>query len=276
MKNSIACLSLFALMPSADAEPVSTSRTWTESYPVATGAPGLTIRNIWGNVRVRSGPPGTISLTVDEKRSAPTAALFERSLATLKLDVEVDADSVSVHVGDRDRGFRRHDACPGCRVDYQFDVSVPPGTRLNVGTVTDGSIDVAGIVGTVSASNVNGPVSVSDLSDCQNLESVNGGVDVEFSTAPGQDCRIETVNGDIVLSMPDGSGLNVALDLFNGQVFTEFEADSYPVPAQIERSTDNGRHRYSIQQSAGLRLEGGGPTFSIASLNGDIRFQKNR
>ena len=160
-------------------------------------------------------------------------------------------------------------------MDYQFEVTVPPGTQLDVSTVNDGRIDVSGISGMVSASNVNGPISVSEIGNCNDLDSVNGAVDVSFSTAPGQDCSIGTINGDIAISMPDGSGLDVALDLFNGRMTTEFEVDSYALPAQVEQSNDNGRLRYKIQQSAGLRIENGGPTFSISSLNGDIRFQKN-
>ena len=75
--------------------------------------------------------------------------------------------------------------------------------------------------------------------------------------------------------MPPGSGLDVALDIFNGKIVTEFATDAYPVPAQIEYEQSEGKRRYIIQQSAGLRLEGGGPTFSISSMNGDVRIQKN-
>ena len=276
MRMSVAYLGLFWLVLPAAAEPVAESRTWTERHAVNTETPKLTIRNIWGNVRIRPGSPGAISITIDEKRSAPSRALFARSLETLKLDVDAGADGVSIWVGEPDRRWRRHDPCEGCRVDYQFDVSVPPGTQLDVGTVTDGRVDVAGIVGSVSARNVNGPIVLSDLRDCRELESVNGAVEVSFAMAPGQDCSIQTVNGDVTLAMPGGSGLDVALDVFNGSIFTEFSADSYALPAQVDRSVDAGRQRYTVKQSAGLRLEGGGPRIAISSLNGDIRFQKNQ
>ena len=275
MKIHIVCLSLLAPMSTADAAPVSETRTSTESYPVATSAPHLTIKNIWGNVRVRPGPAGTISVVIDEKRSAPSQELFELSLDVLKLNVETDVDGVSIYVGENNKNWQRRDSCLGCRVDYQFEVTVPPGTQLDVGTVNDGRIDVAGISGMVRASNVNGPISVSEIVDCSDLESVNGAVDVSFSVAPGQNCNIETINGDIAISLPDGSGIDVALDLFNGRMTTEFEVDSYALPAQVEQSTDNGHYRYRILQSAGLRLDGGGPTFSISSLNGDIQIRKN-
>ena len=128
----------------------------------------------------------------------------------------------------------------------------------------------------ISASNVNGPINVSEVRDCEMLESVNGKVDVSFTLAPGQDCNIETVNGDITLAIPSGSGLDVALDLFNGRMVSEFSVDPLAMPATVEHISDGDGHRYKIQQSAGLRLEGGGPKFSISSLNGDIRIQKTQ
>ena len=152
---------------------------------------------------------------------------------------------------------------------------MPKGTLLDVGTVLDGEIDVDGIYGPVSASNVNGPIYVAGMRDCEQLESVNGKINLGFAAAPGQNCSIETINGDVTLNMPAGSGLDVALDIFNGRVITEFATDTYAVPAQVEYLQSEGTHRYRIQQSAGLRLEGGGPTFSISSLNGDVRIQKN-
>jgi len=278
MKNLIVGTSIFALIAAAAAaaEPVTESRVWAETYPVTTATPRLTISNIWGNVRVRPGASGQISVTIDERRSAPDKTRFERSLETLKLDIEADTNGVSFQVGKRSGTWEDRDTCMGCRVDYQFEVLVPTGTHIDVGTVTDGRIDVAGIAGNISASNVNGPIAVSELRDCEALESVNGAVDVSFMLAPGQDCNIETINGDITINMPDGTGLDVALDMFNGRMVSEFQAESLALPARVERTSAEGHHRYRIQQYAGIRLEGGGPTFSISSLNGDIRIQKSQ
>lgn len=263
-------------LAAASAAPVTDTRVWTETYPVTTGTPRLTIDNIWGNVRVRPGASGQFSVTIDEARSAPDQASFDRSLDVLSLDIEADSNGVSFQVGGKSATREHRRDCGNCRVDYQFDVQVPTGTLLDLGTVTDGRIDVAGVAGTISASNVNGPIAVNDILNCGTLESVNGAVEVSFTLAPGQDCNIETVNGDITIDMPAGTGLDVALELFHGRLLSDFALDSYPLPARVEHTRDNGRHRYSIQQSAGIRLEGGGPTFSISSLNGDIRFQESR
>ena len=260
----------------AAAQSVTESRVWSESFAVSGPEPKLKISNIWGTVRVRPGPDGIITITVDETRSAPDQERFDRSLELLDVDIQSGPDEVSIVVGEPVRGWQRGDSCRGCRADFQFDVTVPAGTKLDLGTVMDGAIDVSGVAGTVSASNVNGPIRAHELSNCENLESVNGELDVSFGKSPASDCDIETINGDITLQLPGGSGLDVSLDQFNGRMESEFAVSPLALPATIEQSSENGGTRYRIQQSAGLRLENGGPMFSISSLNGDVRIRKTQ
>lgn len=254
---------------------VTESRVWTEVYAVSTPAPRLSIDNIWGNVHVRPGADGEIAITVDERRSAPDQAMLDRSKVLLKLDTYADTSGVSMMVGERDRRTRFWEHCDDCRVDYQFDVVVPKGTLVDVGTVMDGKVDVSGIDGLVSASNVNGPITVTDLHNCDAVESVNGRVDLRFKSAPRQNCSIETINGDVTLRMPAGSGLDVSLDIFNGTVVSEFETETFALPAEVHYEESQGIQRYRLHQTAGFRLAGGGPTFSISSMNGDVRIQQN-
>jgi DUF4097 and DUF4098 domain-containing protein YvlB len=159
-------------------------------------------------------------------------------------------------------------------VDYQFEVRVPPNTRVYASTVNDGEVEVSDIEGQVSADNVNGAVTIRNARSCESVESVNGDVSLSFVSAPASDCRIETINGDIRLQVPGGSGLDVAMDLGNGRMTSELPVDPLAIPARVEHRESGGSHRYTIEQAAGLRLAGGGPVFSVSSLNGDLRIQK--
>jgi hypothetical protein len=44
----------------------------------------------------------------------------------------------------------------------------------------------------------------------------------------------------------------------------------------VEHRETGGRHHYRIEQAAGVRLAGGGPVFSVSSMNGDLRIQKTQ
>jgi hypothetical protein len=272
-----ALLALLAVTNGASAA-VTDQNTWSQSFPVTSAVPRLLIDNIWGNVRVRIGKAREIAVTVDEKRSAPSQELFELSKQTIFLDVQADGEGVAMVVGKSEDTMARPrvNRCRGCRVDYQFEVTVPPGTQIDVSTVTDGSIDVVGGGGPVSASNVNGPVAVKDLQDCAEIESINGAVEVSFARAPSRDCTIKTINGDITLSVPGGTGLDAALSVMQGDVLSEFDLEPLPLPAKIEQSREDGRFVYRIEQAAGIRLGNGGPTFSIESLNGDLRIRRSK
>jgi hypothetical protein len=254
---------------------VTDQKTWTDRYPVTAATPQLLIDNIWGNVRVRKGAAREIAVTISEKRSAPTQELFDLSKETIYLDVQADAGGVSMIVAKPDRQFERRDRCRNCRVEYQFEVTVPQGTQVDVSTVTDGGIDVAETGGAVSASNVNGPVAARDLQDCAQIESVNGAVDVSFARAPSQDCSIKTINGDITLSVPGGANLDAALSMMQGKVVSEFDLEPLALPAKVEQRNEDGHFIYRVAQAAGIRLGKGGPTFNIESLNGDLRIRKS-
>lgn len=254
-------------------ERVEQSKTWTETFAVTTNSPTLTIENIWGDVNVRAGKAGEIVVTISERRSAPDQKRFDRSLETLKLNTESDDNHVAFYVGDRDNWHGR-DRCRNCRVDYRFDVVVPSDTQLDLSTVNDGRVDVAGVAGNVSAANVNGPVTVSGIRECSEVNSVNGEVSVDFATPPVENCSIETINGDITLALPERSGFDVTMDLFNGRMLTQLPVDSLALPATVEHIESNGRHQYRIAQQAGVRIGAGGPMFTISSMNGDIRIQK--
>ena len=165
---------------------------------------------------------------------------------------------------------RRIDRCRDCRVDYQFEVIVPPGTQIDVSTVTDGGIDVAGAGGAVRASNVNGPVAAKDLQDCAQIESVNGAVEVSFARSPSHDCSIKTINGDITLTVPGGAGLDAALSMMQGNVVSEFDLEPLALPAKVEQS-QGGRalrlsHRAGGRRSASAtaaRLSASNPSTAI-------------
>jgi len=278
MKTTTGFLIALALLfaATATAAPVEEQKTWKDTYLVDTASPYLRVDNIWGGVKVRTGDSGQISVTAIELRSAPDKERFDRSFESIRLDIKADVSGVSFLVGDREERWHRMDDCKGCRLDIQFEVLVPPGTIVDVGTVMDGRIDIEGVSGIVSASNVNGPVKVDGITECDSIESVNGKVDIGFTSSPVNDCTIETINGDITLDVPQGTGLDITLDLFNGDVSSQLMAGPLELPATIEHTVENGHDQYRIQKLSGFRVGAGGPTYSISSMNGDVRIQKHQ
>jgi hypothetical protein len=278
MKTTTKLLIALGLLSAATASaaPVEEQKAWKDAYSVDTATPHLRIDNIWGGVKVRTGRSDQISVSAVERRIAPDRERFDRSFETIRLDIKADSNGVSFLVGDPEQRWHRMDECKGCRLDIQFEVLVPPGTTVDVGTVMDGRIEIQGVSGVVSASNVNGPVKVDGIAECDSIESVNGKVDVGFTSSPLNDCSIETINGDITLDVPEGTGMDITLELFNGSVSSQLMAGPLDLPATIEHTMENGHAQYRIQKLSGMRVGAGGPTYSISSMNGDVRIQKHQ
>ncbi len=256
---------------------VEQSDQWEQRFPVATATPTLVISNIWGDVRVSVGPVDEIWVKVSEHRRAPTQALFDRSLDVLPLTLSADDQGVSLIVG-KPHQRRQHDPCRGCQLDVQFDVTIPAGSQIDVSTVNDGKVDVDGVTGLVSARNVNGPVRVSGAHQCGRVKSINGAVQLQLVQvlipAPGEGCELETINGNITLQLPADAGLDLAMELFNGSLRTEFEVESMAMTPKVEKSRKGNRLRYEISQAGGLRIGAGGANLFVKSLNGDIQINK--
>jgi hypothetical protein len=277
MKRTVMVLTALLVLQNdtAAAERVEEQREWTERFAVSTSAPTLEIQNIWGDVRVMPGSEGEITLAIREHRSAPSQALFERSLDVYGLDIQAGDEAVDVRVGEHGQSWHGRDPCRRCRVDFEFEVRVPPAARVYASTVNDGVVEIAGIRGQISASNVNGPVTIHQASACDVVESVNGEVSLSFATTPASDCRLETINGDIRLQVPGGSGLDLAVDLGNGRMTSELPVDPLAIPARVEHHESGRGHQYRIEQAAGVRLAGGGAVFSVSSMNGDLRITES-
>lgn len=278
MKSAVSIVTALLLAPvnAVVADPLVERDAWVETFTVGDRSPRLTVGNIWGSVTVRPGPPGQITVSATSERTAPDRERFDLSLELFRLQVQADASSVSLLVGDRSYTGRLMQSCRGCRADFQFDIEVPPDTVVDVSTVMDGKVDVRGVSGSVSASNVNGPVQVGDIANCADVSSVNGRVDIHFAQVPRDNCTIETINGDITLDVPGSAGLDVALELFNGKVTSQLPIDTFSLPATVEQRVEDGRSIYRIQQLSGLRVGAGGPVYKVASMNGDLRITAHR
>lgn len=258
-----------------NAAPVVEKRDWTQSFEVST-QPALSIDNIWGDITVTAGSSNKIEVSLESVRRADNQEYFDRSLELIPLEIGQNGDEVFIHVGRQQQNWRRSPRCNGCRLHLDLVVRVPRNTTLDVRTVNDGNVIVSGVSGRVTATNVNGSVSTRGLTLCDEVETINGDVDVEFAANPGADCRIETLNGDIELSLAQDANVNFAVSLQNGKMRSGLDLQPRATTASIEHTKRGGRHHYDIEQLAGLRLGRGGHLLTLKSFNGDVLIAKGQ
>ncbi|MEM6818593.1 MAG: DUF4097 family beta strand repeat-containing protein [Pseudomonadota bacterium] len=265
---------LLLMANGASGAPVVETTEWTESYEVVSQAE-LFIDNIWGDVEVIRGSSDQIELSLRSIRRADDEENFEYSLEHIPLRIGKFGNTVAVKVGRDQDNWWNVRRCKGCALRLDLVVSVPVDATINVSTVNDGDVTVRGIRGDVTATNVNGSIFTSGLTSCQTIETVNGDIEADFQTSPANDCRLETLNGDIALKLSDGADADVEVDLVNGKIRSTVELTPQSVPARVEHTSESGKHRYTIEQSAGFRIGSGGKTLILKSLNGDVLVERS-
>lgn len=137
-----------------------------------------------------------------------------------------------------------------------YRLAAPKQTPLNLRS-TNGGISIKGINSRIEFRTVNGGVSLSGVGGSIEGRTSNGGVtvDLDGSTWDGQGLDVETTNGGVKLSLPEGYSAHLEARTTNGGLNIDF-----PITVQ-------GRLGRSISTDIG----GGGPTLSVRTSNGGVK-----
>lgn len=143
-------------------------------------------------------------------------------------------------------------------VNVEFEVRIPSGVRF-VGRTVNGGVEASGITADAEARTVNGGVTL-DASGTARARAVNGGIVARLGRADWQGAlRLETVNGGIEVTLPEGASADVRASTVNGDIDT-----SFPI-------TVSGRiSRRKLEGTIGA----GGRLLEMKTVNGGITLRK--
>jgi hypothetical protein len=142
-----------------------------------------------------------------------------------------------------------------------FRINVPRRNDLDL-NANNGGISIAGVNGTIRFETSNGGVKLTDLGGDVRGETHNGGLTVLLGGSrwdgPGLD--VETTNGGVTLSIPDGYNADLTTRTANGGFRTDF-----PMTIQGELSPRRG---------ISTTLGSGGAPVRVRTTNGGLRINK--
>lgn len=265
-----------AATPAASEWPIR--ETDHESHALAGAGDGqkrVEIDNVSGSIDLAAhdGPGVSVSLTRTVKARTPEA--LEAARRDVVLDVKEEGPLVRLYVDGPfrdgvDRGWRRERHEPGYVVQYDFVVSVPRDAHVDLRTVNDGHIRVAGVRGGYLVHNVNGSIEMIDVAGEGDVETVNDDIDVIYAEYPKAGSSFSSVNGNLTVMFPRALTADLRLKTFNGAIYTDF--DTSPIAARPPVAERSGhKFIYKTDRSIGLRVGAGGPELGFETLNGDIR-----
>ena len=143
--------------------------------------------------------------------------------------------------------------------NVSFEVMAPYDTDLWIESV-NGGIAVAAMRGSVEAETVNGGISLADVTATTRGRTVNGGISAELagSTIDGETLDLRTVNGGIVIRIPEDFSARLDIETVNGGVRSDFP---------VTREGDGNR------EVSGT-LGSGGPLIRARTVNGGVQIRK--
>ncbi|MEM7610230.1 MAG: hypothetical protein AAF270_00930 [Pseudomonadota bacterium] len=154
-------------------------------------------------------------------------------------------------------------------------VRVPSSASLDIATTNNSTIDVTGVTGEMQLSNVNGPISVEGAAASVIAESVNKTVEVSFaSLADVSAVSLTSLNGNLLVGLPDRSSAQVQIDTSRGEIASDFEIEVQPSEPIVSRQERKGKVEVSIENMIIANINGGGPVIRLKTLNGDIQINR--
>jgi hypothetical protein len=241
--RSFALLTLLVAPLIAQDSPATAPVMFERSYPVSSN-PRVSVRNISGNVDIVGWDRNEVSIVAEKRARKPEVA------AKAEIAVEASADRVDIETR-----FEKSWLW-GDKVQVDYLIKVPTGTRLELIKVVNSGVRVRGVTGQATVEAVNGNLDLAGLASGGKFQTVNGSIDIEFTAVSARDdIVIETVNGNGTLSVPADAAFSFVGKTVNGSI-------ECGLPLEKSRSS-----RGDVVGT----VRSGGASVTLKSINGNLR-----
>lgn len=189
-------------------DPGPLEETFHERYPLNPGST-VTMVNVNGSVRVEGWARNEV-----EVHAVKRSTRERRDLDRVRIEVQTLPNSVSIRT--------RYPENDPAGVTVEYRLKVPYQLLTSRVETVNGSIFVSGVEGAGELRTVNGNVDVLDSAGGFSGRSTNGDVHVELrSLATAGTMALESVNGSVLLALPQNAGAQLDVHSMNGEFRTE-------------------------------------------------------
>lgn len=205
-----------------------------------------------GGIKVEGAPRYDVQLRA---RVVATAASEERARQIAALvRVQASGDRIAAEGPGRPEGLQERESW-----SVSYELSVPMQMSLDLKT-TNGGVSIRDVEGKIGFTTTNGGVKLANVGGDVQGRTTNGGVDIELDGVAwrGDGLDVQTTNGGVRLSIPEGYSARLEAGTVNGGLSSEF-----PVVTRERRPRD-------IEATLG----GGGAPIRVRTSNGGVRITK--
>jgi hypothetical protein len=213
--GTICAVLLLALGAHASDHSGALTEEFHQTYAI-TADGRVELDNINGAVHVSSWDRNEVK--VDAVKYADT----KERLDEMKIEIDSGKDYLSVRTKypnhDHTWNWGSHNNPGG----VEYTLTVPRTVRLDEIKLINGSLEVKGVSGEVRASCINGRLEAHDLAGRAQLSTVNGRLEANFQQLAGQTVELNSVNGEIGLTIPSDSNAEVEASTVSGGIHNDF------------------------------------------------------
>jgi len=236
------------------------------------GKPGLvSVKLIGGSIKVigYGGKDVVIDATSrlgrTSNRQVPAAAAGMKRIETSN-SFDLTADESNNQVSIKTNSWKN---------PIDLVIKVPQRFSLQIGTVQNGDIVVENVAGELEVSNVNGAIHLNQVSGSAVANTVNGAVTATFkNVTAGAPMAFSTVNGPVDVTFPSTTKAALKLKSDHGEIYSDFDLVAEKMPAKVNRTSQGGMSRISIDDWTYGKINGGGAEIMMKSLQGNLYIRK--
>ena len=209
---------------------------------------------------------------------------MEEGKREFKLEFEQRNDSVIVYIAEP-WDSRPHQNKERWNNDYRkneyhhnlnFTIKIPKTMNLRVSTINNGDIVVNDIEGWMKVNNINGKITVKNAKKANEIHTINGDVNINYTTLPPNNAQYYTLNGKLTVVFPNNLSADCSFKSFNGELFTDFKnVEKLPsiITKIIKENTEGTTHKLS--KGSIIRIGNGGKNLKFETFNGNIYIKKS-
>lgn len=250
----------------------------------------LAVHNVFGSVTVEGYTGKNVEITGDLEIRGDDNLQLERGKKEVSMKVLTYKNIIYVYLdspyttfnpetgryghneNNRWRNYKNRD---GYNYTLNIIVKVPKETSVELSTINSGVIKANNIEAkTISASNINGPITLENISGETYANALNKDITISYSKNPTVASTYKSLNGDINVSVQKGLNADVFFKSLNGDIFTNLDTQSTPSKIDVKKSSGKNGTKYKMNSKTTFSIGKGGVPLNFDVLNGDVTIKE--
>ena len=152
--------------------------------------------------------------------------------------------------------------------EYNLTLQASNDIPVTLSTINNGDISVFDYEGNLNVHNVNGSIKLEKVVNVMAAKTVNGDIDINYSSHPETNGNFYTLNGEINADYQHDVNMDITFKSFLGDFYTDAE-DIITLPGGITQEKKGTGTKIKVRDQSRMRLGKGGLVQSFETFNGD-------